>query len=228
MLKFLGIGSAFNSKDGNNSAYIKQNASLIIIDCGSTVFGDIKAHIDTNDPNDIHIFITHTHTDHIGSLGTTLDYIYHVKGGKANLYFPQHLIVDILTTMKVDHNRYILHTELTHTLGALTISFYQTNHVLDNCYGLLINDSSQTICYSGDCSDITLLEDFLLGKLHILYLDVTDTQSKVHVMYNDLLELVPDLSDRNRVYLMHFNENFDKAQAIKDGFNIVERERNAL
>ena len=38
MLKFLGRGSAFNTKEGNTSAYyITKNNNLILFDCGSTV-----------------------------------------------------------------------------------------------------------------------------------------------------------------------------------------------
>ena len=38
MLKFIGTGSAFNKDLGNTSAYIKENETLLLIDCGQTVF----------------------------------------------------------------------------------------------------------------------------------------------------------------------------------------------
>lgn len=38
MLKFLGRGSAFNTEEGNTSAYIKENRTLFLIDCGSNIF----------------------------------------------------------------------------------------------------------------------------------------------------------------------------------------------
>jgi hypothetical protein len=34
MLKFSGIGSAFNPALGNSNAYIRNNTSLLLIDCG--------------------------------------------------------------------------------------------------------------------------------------------------------------------------------------------------
>ena len=40
-LSFIGIGSAF-SDDINNSAYIKYKNNMLLIDCGETVFNEIK------------------------------------------------------------------------------------------------------------------------------------------------------------------------------------------
>ena len=42
MLKFIGTGSAFNQDLGNTSAYIKDGETLLLIDCGETVFQRIK------------------------------------------------------------------------------------------------------------------------------------------------------------------------------------------
>lgn len=224
MLKFSGIGSAFNAKEGNTSAYIEQDDSFVLIDCGSTVFESVKPKIDSVDPNNIHIFITHTHADHIGSLGTTIDYINHVKKGKANIYFPCEQLKEILDLMKVSADGYTLHKELNNTVNRLAFSFYQTSHILGNCYGLLIKHDNQTICYSGDCNEITLLQDFLQGKINIMYLDVTDKDSTVHVTYRDLVNLIVKPIDRDRLYLMHLNEDFNKIKAINDGFNLAERE----
>lgn len=37
-LKFLGRGSGYNVKEGNTSAYIIKNNSLLLIDCGNDIF----------------------------------------------------------------------------------------------------------------------------------------------------------------------------------------------
>ena len=37
-LKFLGRGSAFNTVEGNTSAYFVRDNILFLIDCGETVF----------------------------------------------------------------------------------------------------------------------------------------------------------------------------------------------
>lgn len=41
-LKFIGTGSAFNTKLGSNSAYLKNNNSVILFDCGGDVFSKLK------------------------------------------------------------------------------------------------------------------------------------------------------------------------------------------
>ena len=42
MLNFIGVGSAFNTELGNNSAFIKKQNSLILVDCGGTVFHKLQ------------------------------------------------------------------------------------------------------------------------------------------------------------------------------------------
>ncbi len=41
LLDFLGRGSAFNIKEGNNCAFIRIDKELILLDCGETVFEKI-------------------------------------------------------------------------------------------------------------------------------------------------------------------------------------------
>ena len=68
MLKFIGSGSAFNTKLGNTSAYYKIGHQMLLIDCGSNIFHRIKEHNLLEGIEDIHVLITHTHADHVGSL----------------------------------------------------------------------------------------------------------------------------------------------------------------
>ena len=42
MLKFIGTGSAFNTDMTNTCAYIKQGKTILILDCGETVFAKMK------------------------------------------------------------------------------------------------------------------------------------------------------------------------------------------
>ena len=71
-IDFLGTGGAFNSLEKNSSAIIKTAGATILIDCGSTVYSELRAKklvqkIDC-------VFITHCHEDHLGSLSTL---VYH-------------------------------------------------------------------------------------------------------------------------------------------------------
>lgn len=76
-IKFLGNGSAFNEELGNNSAFIKDEKlnKLLLIDCGSSVFGSLlKAGI-LNGVKEVNVLITHLHPDHVGSLGDLFFFI---------------------------------------------------------------------------------------------------------------------------------------------------------
>jgi ribonuclease BN (tRNA processing enzyme) len=88
LLNFVGYGSAFNSKQCNNSVYIKKNHHLIVIDCGGTVFHQLMNLKLLDDITKLDIIITHTHTDHIGSLGDLVFYSHFVLKIKPNIYFP--------------------------------------------------------------------------------------------------------------------------------------------
>ena len=73
-LNFLGIGSAWNTNEDNTSAYIKKDDKMILIDCGESIARKIIANDILSDIKELYILISHTHSDHVGSLGTLLFY----------------------------------------------------------------------------------------------------------------------------------------------------------
>ena len=75
-LKFLGNDSGFGEK--NNSAYIEYNNDFYLIDCGFTVFEQIKNKFEFKKYENINIIITHLHNDHAGSLSQVILYLYFI------------------------------------------------------------------------------------------------------------------------------------------------------
>ena len=73
-IDFLGIGSAWNINEDNTSAYIKKDSRMILIDCGESIARKIIKEDLLFDINELYILISHTHSDHIGSIGTLLFY----------------------------------------------------------------------------------------------------------------------------------------------------------
>lgn len=92
-LKFLGIGSAFNTELGNTSAFIKENNSLFLIDCGGTVFSKLQELKILEGVKKVYIAITHSHPDHVGSLGDLIFYSYYTLKATVTILFPDEKLI---------------------------------------------------------------------------------------------------------------------------------------
>ena len=73
-LEFLGIGSSFNAEEDNTSAFFVEGEEMFLIDCGETVYKSLIRNELLENVDTINIMITHTHDDHIGSLGSLVLY----------------------------------------------------------------------------------------------------------------------------------------------------------
>ena len=83
-LTFIGVGSAFNGRLGNCSAFLDYGKNKILFDCGELVFHTLKQADKLS--GDFHIFISHNHPDHCGSLGSLIFYLYFVNKSKPIIY----------------------------------------------------------------------------------------------------------------------------------------------
>ena len=59
MLKFLGVGSCFNTDMGNTSAYYIEDNKLTLIDCGESAFESIVNRRLLDGIRKVDIYITH-------------------------------------------------------------------------------------------------------------------------------------------------------------------------
>jgi ribonuclease BN (tRNA processing enzyme) len=76
-LTVLGAGSAFNFDKGNVSYLVESPDGCALIDCGFTVPGALKAMGKLDAVTDV--FITHTHSDHIGGIELLAQWRYFVS-----------------------------------------------------------------------------------------------------------------------------------------------------
>ncbi len=235
MLNFIGCGSAFNTDLGNNGAFIKKNDVLFLIDCGSSTFGRIMQSNLLDDVERTSVLMTHTHADHIGSLGDLILYGYYSMGELAeanvHVFAPYNLkIRHLLKMMGVEESTYNL-TQFDNTAGFHYGDFHinfeaiPVEHVKDiDCFGYIIRYENKTIYYSGDCNEIPekILERQNNGIFDLFYQDTckADYEGNVHLSLRKLDELIGS-EVRDNVYCMHLDGGFDTDEAKALGFNVV-------
>ncbi|AII27997.1 metal-dependent hydrolase [Bacillus phage Bobb] len=233
MLQFIGCGSAFNTELGNNGAFIKDQGVLLLIDCGSSTFGRLKQSGMLEDVRNIEVLVTHTHPDHVGSLGDLIFYSYYTLGIKVKVYSSRFINLPILLgTMGVDYNKYTMTTlfeyndyEAQDSRFDISFRIVEVNHVPDLlCYGYLIRHQGKTIYYSGDCYEIPegILKMLDKGKIDYFYQDTcaAEYEGNVHMSLTDLSLAIPP-QQRSKVWCMHLDEGLTEKAVTDLGFNIV-------
>lgn len=241
MLKFLGTGSAFNIKRGNTAAYMEMAGELFLFDAGEDVFQKlIKLNLFEKKAR-VNIFITHLHSDHVGSLGTIISYLYFkvFQQDMSNIciYFPSESISDYLYLQGIPKEWYNLYVNKWDELFIPGLRhqpeyvFHDTSHTnqLDyngSCNTFSIEFMLQDefcIFYSGDTNcfhqNLTNIHNY-----DYIYHEVTSSNEiPVHFSYDKLLEATKNFTkeEKGRIYLMHLEEDFDEARAIRDGFHIA-------
>lgn len=231
MLNFIGIGSAFNTELGNTSAYIREKDTLLLIDCGGMVFDRINRSGMLDGIKNLYIIITHTHPDHIGSLGDLVFYFYYIKNVKATVIFPNsEIIAKLFENMGIGNDIYFARNSLEdelqdQNLGNVKLRFYPSSHV-DNIpsYGIMISLKNKSIFYSGDSNAIRedVLEILKNGGIDVWYQDTcgADYEGNSHLSLRKLLEAV-EPRIRSKFYCMHLDSWFNREEALKMGFNVV-------
>jgi len=234
MLKFLGRGDAFNPKEGNTSAFIVENDNLLLVDCGESVFGRLMASDILNDITNIRVLLTHTHSDHIGSIGSLAMYSYFVKKqplmvltGENVKHLPniQKILEGFGCTPAMIN--YVDTQELDNKFESFSsVRYIPTSHCNElDSYGLMFQTKMGIVYYSGDTREMTPITEIINSQVPInkIYIDssTADYPGAVHLSLKQLNESIPQ-ELRDRVYCMHFNNDDCIVQAQELGFQTVE------
>ncbi len=238
MLEFISTGSAFNAALGNNSAYYKAGKSLVLFDCGGSVFGRMVRGGLLSGVADIMVVITHTHPDHVGSLGDLILYNHHQLSARMTIVYQHPEVVDaILGPMGVSQEyyqflnpsggRFVIDTQdLCWELEAIDVD--HSEKVFPYGYVVRPADGSWCFYYSGDAKAIPeqILGAFRAGSIQLLYQDVSSFggENNPHLSFSQLCQIIP-VEMRSRVCCMHLDEVFDFQAAEQAGFKIA---RSAL
>lgn len=198
VLTFLGRDSGFGEK--NNSAYIELDNKLIIIDCGCTVFGEIKKKLDLNKYEEIKVIITHLHNDHAGSLSQLILYAWFIYGKIVTIYSKCENIKEYLCITGTPEESYVLKQEDS------DLFFIKTNHVqyLD-AYGFKLKVKGKKIIYTGDTN---IIDPFLvyMNDCDELYIDVSK-YGGAHIKIDDVVEVLKKIKENGtNVFFMHMDD----------------------
>lgn len=236
MLTFIGNGSAFNTKLGNNSAYYKEGDEMLLIDCGSNIFERILNHRLLDGVNHIHVIVTHTHADHVGSLADLILYMYYAHGEMATLKVTVHCCegVDVYqllsmngvnTWLNEDHYycQVVNPDSEFHLFSNLFCKFVETHHVEEiPSTGFFLTKGEHTIYYSGDTNELPEEALAKLSALRFMYVDTckADYEGNVHLSLRKLADAIPH-QYRNKVWCMHLDSTELYKEATELGFKVT-------
>ena len=227
-LQFLGTGSAYNPNMKSTSAFLSMGSTMLLFDCGETVFESLheRALLDKFDA--FIVFITHFHSDHIGSLGSFISYCFCKLKKEVFVFFPNADICKLLQMTGVPHFMYTYLSEIpsrfSDRLVAIPVPVHHDPTI--PCFGYQVTVDHSTFFYGGDSAKIpeVILDLLLHGKIDIIYQDtsyVNKGDSDCHGTLEGLCEQVP-ARYREKVVCMHFDHDFTE-QVRAHGFHPANR-----
>ena len=226
-LRFLGVGSAFNTELGNNSGYLLKKEALLLIDCGSNIFQRLKRVINLSEIKQVEIILTHLHPDHSGSLGDLIFYLFHKVGLKPILHFPAGVALrQLLSLQGVREEYYELDTaEKFQTVTSISVqAFSQEHSPTISSFGYTLQGEGISFFYSGDSNGVNqrALEMLKAGEIDFFYQDTCSykIEGAGHTYIRDLEDQIPE-EYRSRVVCMHLDEDFDRKLAEQLGFLVA-------
>lgn len=220
--KFIGTGSAFNHKYGNNSMLLEFNNTNLLLDCGH----DVPGRLDTDLQNINNIWISHIHNDHCGGLEEVAFKNYFLYKKKTNLLlhhsfaydFINHLLFSIgqKGLFSIDEYFNVFIYKNSFTIKDIKFTTEKTNHVLNMDSFLL---KWEDCVFTGDTQFIDWRNHENIK--HIFQ----DTQLEkygedVHTCLEDLLKL--PLEVKQKINCMHYGEAIENYRDVieKNGMKI--------
>ncbi len=221
-LKFLGIGGALNLDLGGNSAFLKRDNKLLVIDvCECATEKLVKNNI-LDGINEVYIVITHTHYDHVAGLGTLIWYLNYRLSVKTYVIYNSKKYLNhlkkLFKTTGVDLKLINFIKDTDFSLGDLSLKLKLTTHEPTLiCNGIMFSDKEGKYYYTGDTNDIEYIRKIAKDdSVKTIYSEVSESTYDVHIAYGDLQEVISD-----KFIFMHINSMKLYEQIKKDGHNIA-------
>ena len=231
-LTFLGRGAGFNPNEGSTSAYFMARGELFLIDSGESVFRSVINLKLLDSASKLNLFITHTHSDHVGSLGSLILYAFAVKKIQINIIYDENMtylpsVKTLLVIYGLTDNmfNFVKASEYSGKYAEFnSVRYISVKHTdeLEAC-SLLFETDKGIVLYSGDLKDSSVIIDLVKSKHPIdkLYIDTnSDRKNPHHVSVHEVNDIVPQKL-KSKVYCMHVNNVQCIDDAVAYGFNVV-------
>lgn len=209
-LKFFGNGSAFASS--HTSAYFEDGKNLILIDLSAYNLEKIKE-LNLASYENIYVFITHMHSDHVCGLGLFVEHCYYLLQKEVYVVVPDALIANMQSYLRISGVRSVMY--IITIAERLKTSFFKgeaiktthdknLNHL---SYGYVFYPNKNKIVYTGDTNSP---EDFSLAVKDAkeFYCELsTNPIVKVHSYYPSHEEFYFKISNEGtKVFFMHVDD----------------------
>ena len=233
-LNFTGRGAAFNVKEGNTNAYFVENEKLFMIDCGETMFESIQKRGILQQVKEVYTLVSHTHSDHCGSIGSFGLYCQYVLGTKLKIIVPHNeaynFTLKTLMTLFGNTERayeFIYEEEIDGQFEAFdSVRYDLTKHAYElTCHSFVFETKQGAVFYSADTRVVDNLLEFVKKYDYIdkIYMEVTDLNNPgdIHLSLDKLLASIDD-EIKNKTYMMHFRNDICFKKVMDVGFKVVE------
>lgn len=209
LLTFLGNGSGFSESHTGAGFEINKNG-YCFIDC--SMFNINKMVDIAKQYERIFLLITHMHSDHVSGLPIFAQKMFYVYNKKIEIIAPDILIKDIDTFLSISGvNRNIVdiyNTYFAQMHYGWFLSRIRTKHAPElpnKCFGYKLFIDNKYVIYSGDTC---CFDDFAnyIKYCNELYLDVSASYGKVHLLLDDIFDELLKLSSQMDIYLMHIDD----------------------
>ena len=233
-LIFLGRGAGFNPDEGSTASYFIDNGEMFLIDSGESIFHTILNRKILDSVSKLNIMITHTHSDHVGSLGTLMLYAFAVK--KIDVVVIIDGNMSFLPALRSLLEIYGLNDKMYRFADASDfsgkyslfnkISYVKTKHVeeLESC-AIAFETDDGLVFYSGDINDPAPIIDILKSGSPIekIYVDTNNDRwpNPHHISIHGLNDIIPP-ELKPKIYCMHLQNNKCIEEAQSYGFQVVE------
>ncbi|MCL1911114.1 MAG: MBL fold metallo-hydrolase, partial [Leptospirales bacterium] len=206
---------------------------MFLIDSGESTFRTLLENDLLDSASAINIFITHTHSDHVGSLGSLVLHAFAIEQMVVNFITGENM--DYLGDLRVLLRMYGLTEDMYRFVDVSSYDgrysrfkkfrYFKNKHCdeLNSC-GILFETDDGLVFYSGDMNNLAPLEEIIKNGRQIDKIYIDSDNDPVPNIYHASIHLLNGMIPsglRSKVYCMHFNNEKCIEDAKAYGFNIV-------